>query len=251
MSEIPTIEPMPYSEFREQYEDDKYIPMDTALAKSIEFQEDVLNDSIVFGSIAAHPEIYGVNKLSRPTDQTLDFITSRDEISRLAEEYDVWSPQDNCYFFDYDGWAVGVMPVGEEVFDDFYETGIVVPEEEIENPRTAVTTLGDVDVISPEINYGMKARRYTQNQLAGNYVKANDLADMASMSLRQARTGEVYDTDELVDLMFEYTDGKLPLDRWRQNMQVRIDNHINLDDWRFLHEELEGIEQGFEENSRV
>lgn len=250
MSEIPTID-MPYSEFREKYEDGKYLPMDTALTKSAEFQNEELNNSIIFGSIAAHPEIYGVNRLSRPTDQTLDFITSEDEIARLAEDYEMWSPMENCYFLDYDGWAVGLMPAGEEVFDDFYEKGITVPEEELENPETVATTLGEVDVISPEINYSMKARRYTQNQLQNSYIKSNDLADMASMSLREARTGNTYDQDKLVDTMARFTDGQLPLDSWRRNMQVRIDNHIDLDDWRLLHGELADIEDLYEESTRV
>lgn len=245
MTDIPTTDSMSYEDFRSKYEEDQRIPMSSALDKTAEISEE-LPESAVFGSLTAYPEIYGVNKMQRPTDKTIDLITTEDEIAEVAENEDVWSPQENCYFFDHNGWAVGLMAVDTEVFpSDTYNNAVTIPEEELDNAQQIETEAGELSVIRPEINYGMKARRYTESMLQDEYVKTNDLADMASMSLKQVRKGDNYDRDELAQTLQEYTEGQMPLDDWIDNTQIRADAHLNNNEWHELENELEAIKNQY------
>jgi hypothetical protein len=246
MTDIPTVDPMPYDEFRSKYEEDQRIPMSSALDKTAEISEE-LPRSAVFGSLTAYPEIYGVNKMQRPTDRTVDLVTTEEEIAEVAETEDVWSPQKNCYFFDHNGWAVGLMAVDSEVFSsETYDSPVTIPEEELDRAQQVDTEAGELDVIRPEINYGMKARRYTESMLQDDYVKTNDLADMASMSLKQVRKGDNYDREELARTLHDYTEGKMPLQEWVQDSQIRTDAHLNNSEWRELERELQAIKNEYE-----
>jgi hypothetical protein len=245
MTEIPTVEGMDYDEFRAKYEEDQRIPMSSALDKTAEIAEE-LPESAVFGSLTAYPEIYGVNKLQRPTDRTVDLVTTEEEIAEVAEEEDVWSPQENCYFFDHDGWAVGLMAADTEVFpSDTYENPVTITEEDLNNARSIETEVGELQVIQPEINYGMKARRYTESTIEDEYVKTNDLADMGSMSLKQVRKRGNYDIEELAHTIHDYTEGRMPMDKWINDTQIRTDAHLNNSEWEELEQELEEIKNQY------
>lgn len=245
MASVPTVDSMDYDEFRSLYEEDQRIPMSSALDKTAEISEE-LPQSAVFGSLTSHPDIYGVNKLQRPTDRTVDLVTTEDEIARVAEDHDVWSPQDNCYFFDHNGWAVGLMAVDRDVFhSETYDNPVRITEEDLENANEVETEAGTLSVIEPEINYGMKARRYTESVLEGDYVKTNDLADMASMSMKQSRKGDNYDINTLANTLNDYTEGQMPLEDWIEDTQIRTDAHLNTNEWESLEEELNEIKNRY------
>ncbi|MFQ3307894.1 MAG: hypothetical protein ACI977_000109 [Candidatus Nanohaloarchaea archaeon] len=245
MASIPTIEPMDYEEFRSLYEEDQRIPMSSALDKTAKIAEE-LPQSAVFGSLTSHPDIYGVNKLQRPTDRTVDLVTTEEEIAEIAEEHDVWTPQDNCYFFDHNGWAVGLMAVEQDVFEsNTYDEPVRISKGDLESAKDIETEAGTLSVLEPKINYGMKARRYTESVLEKDYVKTNDLADMASMSMKQARKGDNYNSSELAEALNKYTEGRMPLEKWIEDTQIRTDAHLNTDEWECLEEELNEIKEQY------
>lgn len=244
MTEIPTIEPMSYQKFREIYEEDEYNSMDKALRISSQFyEEEMEEDAALFGSLVVHSDIYGWNNLNRTTDRTTEFLTTEEEIARLGEEYDIWSPQDNCYFLDYNGWAVGLMPVEKDVFPgESLEEPISISEGFLHNATQTEVDRSSLKVLRPELNFGMKARRYTDSLLSDTYVKSNDLADMASImkSHREKENGE-YDRTLLADVVNAYTDGQFPEDEWIKDTQIRVDEHITLEDWKDINLEAEAL----------
>ena len=235
---------MPYQEFRERYEEDEYNSMDEALRISSQFyEEEMEEDATLFGSLLVHSDIYGWNNLNRPTDRTTEFLTTEDEIARLGEEYDIWEPEDNCYFLDYNGWAVGLIPVEKDVFEgEYLEEPITISESFLQNSTRIEIDGNDLKVLRPEINFGMKARRYTDSLLSESYVKSNDLADMASMmkSHRKQENGE-YDRKMLADVVEDYTEGQFPEIEWLKDTQIRVDEHITLNDWKDINLEAEAL----------
>jgi len=254
ISKIPTIEPLNHQEFVEKYEKDTHVSMDAALELSKELQEETIEDSVVFGSIVSHPDIYGVNKLKRNTDKTLDFITTEEQVEYIAKstDYDLWSPKENWYFFDHENWGIGMITVGDSAFySPELGNDIMIGEQQVEEPEVIETEYGQLDVLDPETNYANKARRYTQSILENSYVKTNDLSDMGSMSLAEARKNNVYDREVLGEKLYEFTNGELPFERMKNDMQIRIDNHINLDDWELLIKELDAIEEEFKKQKAI
>lgn len=245
LDEVPTVPTPSREEYRDRYEHGKQLGLDTALEKTVEIQQRLPYQMAAVGSVASHPDVYGERTL-RTTDKSLDVVTPVDDLDALAEDYDIWQ-YGNCFSFDYDGFAVGVIPADAAVFADDTLGTIRITQEELDDSNTLNTAYGPVTVVPPEIGYASKARRYTQCLLNNDYVKRNDLADMANISLRHVREADgVYDREQLASYINDYTQHAFNEETdWRNDLQQRIDPNINLADWKDLVQELDAIQDTF------
>lgn len=243
INDILTVPAPDPSTYRDRYENGQDVSMDEALQKTIEVQEDLPYRMAAVGSVASHPDIYG-ERTMRTTGRSLDLVMPPDDIAALADDHDVWQ-YDRCFALDYDGFAVGVIPTDTDVFADDTVDSMRIMAQELYGSNTFETGNGEVTVVPAEISYATKARRYTQSVMNGGYVKRNDLADMANMSLRHVRDASgIYDRELLAAYISSYTQDAFDQETdWMNDLQQRIDPNINRADWRELVPELEHIEE--------
>jgi hypothetical protein len=261
--DIDTVEAPDFEEYLDRYSRGLNLGMDSAMDAADQIYDE-LDEAALFGSLVAHPDYHGVEELKRPTDLSVDFMTTEEEVARISEDYDVWA-FDNCYFAEMpayvngeeEDFAVGLVPVDAEIFGSGELPPMRLGEQVLEEAGAFDPEKDSLPVTDAETNYALKARRYVDSLLSGDHVKINDLSDQASMHLANQRSdGEVLDHGETAEKIVDYTSAQFPpyevLDeetrrnKWVKETQERIDPHIGTEDWRKIVKDWEGLEESIE-----
>lgn len=173
-----------YEEIIERFGDK--VSLNEALEKTSAIQ-DCYPELTGFGSIIASPHTYGEIEM-RQTSRGLDFIGPEDSVKELLEDYsENWS-YNGSYVASTDGefqdeWMIAAVPCGKNIFEDEVLNSFNIDYDRLKDSRELATPYGDVTLISPELGFASKLRRYVMQKHNRSNFKQSDLLDISNMLL--------------------------------------------------------------------